>query len=58
MTVDVRLPDAEPRPRRVAVGTFDGVHLGHREVIAGADTVVTFEPHPRRSSPRARRPSC
>jgi len=41
-----RLPDAEPRPRRVAVGTFDGVHLGHREVIAGADTVLTFEPHP------------
>jgi riboflavin kinase/FMN adenylyltransferase len=30
----------------VAVGTFDGVHLGHREVISGADTVVTFEPHP------------
>ena len=28
------LPDAEPRPRRVAVGEFDGVHLGHREVIA------------------------
>jgi riboflavin kinase / FMN adenylyltransferase len=41
-----RLPDVEPRPRRVAVGTFDGVHLGHREVIAGADTVLTFEPHP------------
>jgi riboflavin kinase / FMN adenylyltransferase len=41
------LPDAEPRPRHVAVGEFDGVHLGHREVIAGADTVVTFEPHPR-----------
>ena len=41
------LPDAEPRPRRVAVGTFDGVHLGHREVIRGADTVLTFEPHPR-----------
>jgi riboflavin kinase / FMN adenylyltransferase len=40
------LPDAEPRPRRVAVGTFDGVHLGHREVIHGADTVLTFEPHP------------
>jgi len=36
----------QPRPRRVAVGTFDGVHLGHREVIAGADTVLTFEPHP------------
>jgi len=41
------LPDAEPRPRRVAVGEFDGVHLGHREVIAGSDTVLTFEPHPR-----------
>jgi len=41
------LPDAEPRPRHVAVGEFDGVHLGHREVIAGADTVLTFEPHPR-----------
>ena len=40
------LPDVRPRPRRVAVGTFDGVHLGHREVIAGADTVLTFEPHP------------
>jgi riboflavin kinase / FMN adenylyltransferase len=41
-----RLPDVEPRPRRVAVGTFDGVHVGHREVIAGADTVLTFDPHP------------
>ncbi len=40
------LPDAEPRPRRVAVGEFDGVHLGHRAVIAGSDTVLTFEPHP------------
>jgi riboflavin kinase/FMN adenylyltransferase len=40
------LPDAQPRERRVAVGTFDGVHLGHREVIGGADTVLTFDPHP------------
>ena len=40
------LPDAEPRPRKVAVGTFDGVHLGHREVIKGNDTVLTFDPHP------------
>jgi riboflavin kinase / FMN adenylyltransferase len=41
-----RLPEVERRPRRVAVGTFDGVHLGHREVIRGADTVLTFDPHP------------
>jgi riboflavin kinase/FMN adenylyltransferase len=40
------LAEAAPRPRRVAVGTFDGVHLGHREVIRGADTVLTFDPHP------------
>lgn len=40
------LPDVAPRPRRVAVGEFDGVHLGHRAVIAGCDTVLTFEPHP------------
>jgi riboflavin kinase/FMN adenylyltransferase len=40
------LPEVEPRPREVAVGTFDGVHLGHREVIKGADSVLTFEPHP------------
>jgi riboflavin kinase/FMN adenylyltransferase len=40
------LPDAESRPRAVAVGTFDGVHLGHRRVIEGSDTVLTFDPHP------------
>jgi riboflavin kinase / FMN adenylyltransferase len=40
------LQDVQPRERRVAVGTFDGVHLGHREVIRGSDTVLTFEPHP------------
>jgi len=42
-----RLPDVEPREgRSVAVGTFDGVHLGHREVIRGSDSVLTFDPHP------------
>jgi riboflavin kinase / FMN adenylyltransferase len=41
------LPDAQPRQRNLAIGEFDGVHRGHREVIRGADTVVTFEPHPR-----------
>jgi riboflavin kinase / FMN adenylyltransferase len=40
------LPNVERRPRHVAIGTFDGVHVGHREVIDGADTVLTFEPHP------------
>lgn len=40
------LPDAEPRPRRIAIGSFDGVHVGHRAVIGDADTVLTFEPHP------------
>jgi riboflavin kinase / FMN adenylyltransferase len=41
-----KLSEAAPRRRNVAVGEFDGVHLGHREVIRGSDTVVTFEPHP------------
>jgi riboflavin kinase/FMN adenylyltransferase len=40
-------------PRAVALGTFDGVHLGHRRIVetlldAGPEpTVVTFDPHPR-----------
>ena len=42
----VELGEAERRPRRIAIGTFDGVHLGHRAVIYGCSTVLTFEPHP------------
>ncbi len=42
----IELDQAQPRPRRIAVGEFDGVHIGHREVIRGSDTVLTFEPHP------------
>jgi riboflavin kinase / FMN adenylyltransferase len=43
----------ERQPRAVAIGTFDGVHLGHRNVIrTAADTglaatAITFDPHPR-----------
>src|SRR5215213_1682240 len=47
---------AAPEGRAVALGTFDGVHLGHRRVIASAldwareqgtrAAVVTFDPHP------------
>jgi riboflavin kinase / FMN adenylyltransferase len=36
----------QARPRRVAIGNFDGVHLGHAAVIRGCDTVLTFDPHP------------
>jgi riboflavin kinase / FMN adenylyltransferase len=41
-----QLGAAERSPRHVAIGTFDGVHVGHRRVIDRADTVLTFEPHP------------
>ncbi len=45
--------ELERRPRAVGIGTFDGVHLGHRRVLEAVEaagltsTVVTFEPHPR-----------
>jgi riboflavin kinase / FMN adenylyltransferase len=46
--------ELEPAERAVAIGTFDGVHRGHRAAIEAAietglrSTVVTFDPHPRR----------
>ena len=43
-----QLPDVERRSRNVAIGVFDGVHVGHRQVIDRADTALTFEPHPLR----------
>jgi riboflavin kinase / FMN adenylyltransferase len=45
--------ELEQRPRAVALGTFDGVHVGHRRVLEAAvaarltPTAVTFDPHPR-----------
>lgn len=54
----IELKDAARQPRNVvSVGTFDGVHLGHRELIrkivelarieGAMSTIVTFDPHPR-----------
>jgi riboflavin kinase/FMN adenylyltransferase len=48
-----RPEELEPVERSVAIGSFDGVHLGHRRVLeaaqagAGPASVVTFWPHPR-----------
>jgi riboflavin kinase / FMN adenylyltransferase len=48
-----RPEELAPARRAVAIGTFDGVHRGHRRVIEAAGaahlrpTVVTFDPHPR-----------
>jgi riboflavin kinase/FMN adenylyltransferase len=54
MKVARSVSELERKPRAVALGTFDGVHLGHRRVIEAVlaagrtPTVVTFDPHPRR----------
>jgi riboflavin kinase / FMN adenylyltransferase len=42
----IELTDTGPTPRSLAVGVFDGVHVGHREVIRTATSVLTFDPHP------------
>jgi riboflavin kinase/FMN adenylyltransferase len=48
-----RPEELAPARRAVAIGTFDGVHRGHRRVIEAAEAahlrsaVVTFDPHPR-----------
>ena len=54
--IETSLDQATPAARTVALGSFDGVHLGHRRVIESAiaaaaerrtrSSVVTFEPHP------------
>ena len=54
MKIAHSVSELERKPRAVALGTFDGVHLGHRRAIEAAmaagptPTVVTFDPHPRR----------
>jgi riboflavin kinase/FMN adenylyltransferase len=53
MNVVRNVGELEPAQRAAAIGTFDGVHLGHRRVIEAAldaglnGTVITFDPHPR-----------
>ncbi|HET7380750.1 MAG TPA: bifunctional riboflavin kinase/FAD synthetase [Gaiellales bacterium] len=54
--IETTLDAAAPARRAMALGSFDGVHLGHRRVIeatiaAAGDgglrsSVVTFQPHP------------
>src|SRR2546426_8113388 len=59
MRVLRELPDAArgARPAAVTIGSFDGIHLGHRRLLVrtvaeagrlgGEAAVVTFDPHPR-----------
>jgi riboflavin kinase / FMN adenylyltransferase len=53
MTVARDPSQLEVRPRAVAIGSFDGVHRGHRAVVDAvratglAPTLITFDPHPR-----------
>jgi riboflavin kinase/FMN adenylyltransferase len=51
-----QIEDLRGLPRAVAIGTFDGLHRGHQEIVkkavqaaavmGGVPAVLTFEPHP------------
>ena len=52
--IPLRSPQDARRPTALALGSFDGLHAGHRRVIgqaidgaAAVPTVVSFWPHPR-----------
>jgi riboflavin kinase/FMN adenylyltransferase len=55
--IPLRSPEEAQRPTAIALGSFDGLHQGHRRVIAAitgpaaaqglVPTVVSFWPHPR-----------
>src|SRR5205823_1981210 len=57
LKVHLGLPSSPIGPVTLTVGSFDGVHLGHVDVIGrtvgaaaeinGASALITFEPHPR-----------
>ena len=53
MSVARSVDELARQPRAVAIGTFDGVHVGHRRILEAtvadgrAPTAVTFDPHPR-----------
>ena len=53
MTVVREPTELARQPRAVAIGSFDGVHRGHRAVVDAVratglePTVITFDPHPR-----------
>ena len=52
--IPICAPENAKLPTALALGSFDGLHLGHKKVIKailkdpiGVPTVVSFWPHPR-----------